>query len=233
MFDHHESFFEEAWTSTTGRDYNETTSEDDSLIVHDAVRGESGPHGAEYTIDNYTYTHDAEASLWTPNNSPSWDPFPDLYAAIFENNSMSDTPQSRDPRSCDGLKSAPATAVTNQAASEKVDVALCRCDACGRKFKRQEHLKRHIGRQEYPSTRTCYSILIKPIPSVHTKDQNLVCQVKGCGKLFNRRDNFRDHLKRHVKDGPRTGYDEWANQELENDLRRKTWGGRRRVQDHQ
>jgi hypothetical protein len=60
--------------------------------------------------------------------------------------------------------------------------------------------------------------------SVHNKGQNLLCKVKGCGKSFNRRDNFRDHLKRHVKDGPRTGYDEWASRELENELRRITVG---------
>jgi hypothetical protein len=53
---------------------------------------------------------------------------------------------------------------------------------------------------------------------VHGKGETLVCKVKGCGKLFNRRDNWRDHLKRHVKDGPRTGYDPWASQELEKEL---------------
>lgn len=50
------------------------------------------------------------------------------------------------------------------------------CQVCGVRFRRQEHLKRHIR-------------------SVHTKDRPFQC--KDCGKLFSRSDNLTQHQRTH------------------------------------
>ncbi|KAF2280852.1 uncharacterized protein EI97DRAFT_10111 [Westerdykella ornata] len=50
------------------------------------------------------------------------------------------------------------------------------CNVCGVRFRRQEHLKRHIR-------------------SVHTKDRPFQC--KDCGKLFSRSDNLTQHQRTH------------------------------------
>lgn len=53
------------------------------------------------------------------------------------------------------------------------------CDYCGRRFKRQEHLKRHIR-------------------SLHLNNKPYDC--KFCDKKFSRSDNFNQHLKIHKTD---------------------------------
>lgn len=54
---------------------------------------------------------------------------------------------------------------------------LCLWEGCGRKFKRQEHLKRH--------------------ERTHTKTDLIPCPIPGCGKGFNRSDNLKSHIKLH------------------------------------
>lgn len=55
------------------------------------------------------------------------------------------------------------------------------CPECSKKFKRSEHLRRHIR-------------------SLHTSEKPFVCI---CGKRFSRRDNLRQHERLHVNASPR------------------------------
>lgn len=55
------------------------------------------------------------------------------------------------------------------------------CDFCDRRFKRQEHLKRHVR-------------------SLHMGEKPFDCQI--CGKKFSRSDNLNQHVKTHSEGGP-------------------------------
>ncbi|ORX88945.1 hypothetical protein K493DRAFT_144512, partial [Basidiobolus meristosporus CBS 931.73] len=55
----------------------------------------------------------------------------------------------------------------------------CQFPNCQMRFKRLEHLKRHLR--------------------THTLEKPFECPYQGCGKTFSRRDNLRQHLKTHEK----------------------------------
>ena len=62
----------------------------------------------------------------------------------------------------------------------------CKERGCERRFKRQEHLNRHM--------------------KSHTKERPHVCWVPGCQLAFTRKDNLKEHCKRHSKRGGRNRY---------------------------
>jgi uncharacterized Zn-finger protein len=70
----------------------------------------------------------------------------------------------------------------------------CSHGACGKRFKRQEHLKRH--------------------EKTHTEERPYECAVPGCHKAFGRSDNLKAHLRTHCKVGGRNKYIEGLEQKL-------------------
>lgn len=60
---------------------------------------------------------------------------------------------------------------------------VCPVDACGKRFGRGEHLKRHIR-------------------SIHTNEKPFKCTHASCKKTFNRHDNLLQHLKVHQESSP-------------------------------
>ncbi|OAQ28418.1 hypothetical protein K457DRAFT_57646, partial [Linnemannia elongata AG-77] len=57
-------------------------------------------------------------------------------------------------------------------------VFTCMIDACGKQFKRSEHLKRHVR-------------------SVHTLEKPFGCPYENCPKRFSRSDNLNQHVRIH------------------------------------
>ncbi|KAK3843229.1 MAG: hypothetical protein J3R72DRAFT_367055 [Linnemannia gamsii] len=57
-------------------------------------------------------------------------------------------------------------------------VFTCLVDACGKQFKRSEHLKRHVR-------------------SVHTLEKPFGCPYENCPKRFSRSDNLNQHIRIH------------------------------------
>ncbi|KAI8343024.1 hypothetical protein BC941DRAFT_344148 [Chlamydoabsidia padenii] len=55
---------------------------------------------------------------------------------------------------------------------------ICKADACGKVFKRSEHLKRHIR-------------------SIHTLEKPFECPYQSCNKRFSRSDNLNQHIRIH------------------------------------
>jgi len=74
---------------------------------------------------------------------------------------------------------AAAAVVTGGGANERQ--FACSFHGCGYRFKRYEHLKRHLR--------------------THTGEKPFVCMVEGCGKSFARSDNLQQHLKVHSGSG--------------------------------
>ncbi|KAJ3182563.1 homeodomain transcription factor ste12 [Gaertneriomyces sp. JEL0708] len=70
----------------------------------------------------------------------------------------------------------PASAVTKKRHEEKRNYC-CTAPQCGRRFKRYEHLRRHIR--------------------CHTGEKPYQCPVEGCEKGFSRSDNLSQHMKVH------------------------------------
>jgi uncharacterized Zn-finger protein len=62
----------------------------------------------------------------------------------------------------------------------------CSRSECGKRFKRQEHLKRH--------------------EKTHTLERPFKCDVPDCSKAFGRSDNLKAHLRTHTKPGGRNKY---------------------------
>ncbi|KAG5370309.1 Regulatory protein [Yarrowia sp. C11] len=60
------------------------------------------------------------------------------------------------------------------------------CKHCEKRFKRHEHLKRHM--------------------KIHTDDRPFCCDIEGCGRKFSRSDNFRAHRRTHMKKGGRNSF---------------------------
>lgn len=60
------------------------------------------------------------------------------------------------------------------------------CKHCDKRFKRHEHLKRHM--------------------KIHTDDRPFCCDIEGCGRKFSRSDNFRAHRRTHMKKGGRNSF---------------------------
>ncbi|KAH8551306.1 hypothetical protein BGW37DRAFT_407886, partial [Umbelopsis sp. PMI_123] len=58
-------------------------------------------------------------------------------------------------------------------------VHVCQVPHCQRKFKRLEHLKRHMR--------------------THTMERPFTCSIKGCNKSFSRSDNLSQHIKTHQR----------------------------------
>lgn len=66
------------------------------------------------------------------------------------------------------------------------------CSTCKRRFKRQEHLRRH--------------------EKTHTGEKEFKCSVPSCGKAFSRADNMRAHEKTHFKKNGRNSILKFANE---------------------
>lgn len=62
----------------------------------------------------------------------------------------------------------------------------CPTSGCKRRFRRQEHLRRH--------------------ERTHTSDRPFPCDAEGCGKKFSRSDNLRAHRRTHMKQGGRNHF---------------------------
>ncbi|KAI8853196.1 hypothetical protein BC829DRAFT_383066 [Chytridium lagenaria] len=73
--------------------------------------------------------------------------------------------------------SASPSASSGQSDSEAPRLHICNFDACGKKFKRFEHLRRHMR--------------------CHTGERPYVCPLEGCSKGFSRSDNLACHMKVH------------------------------------
>ncbi|KAK9471572.1 uncharacterized protein V1510DRAFT_185509 [Dipodascopsis tothii] len=61
-----------------------------------------------------------------------------------------------------------------------------KCQQCAKRFKRQEHLRRHAR--------------------THTDERPFVCEVEACRRRFSRSDNLRAHRRTHMRKGGRNGY---------------------------
>ena len=85
-----------------------------------------------------------------------------------QQSSQQDTPQTSHPTSRRGRKVSTTEDPTKQ--------FVCELNGCGRRFRRQEHLKRHYR-------------------SLHTADRPFICTV--CNKRFSRSDNLTQHQRTH------------------------------------
>lgn len=101
----------------------------------------------------------------------------------FSDNDSGEDSGPNSPSECDGT-STPVAAPTNrrgrkQSLTEDPSKTFV-CDLCNRRFRRQEHLKRHYR-------------------SLHTQEKPFECNE--CGKKFSRSDNLAQHARTHASGG--------------------------------
>jgi hypothetical protein len=150
MYTHyeHHGAGEETWT-TASTDHEEIYPEMPRLLSGAPILPQL--HGDEYSGMHCSYEDinggEFSATAWIPDNS-SWQAFPHS-STLFSCESIQDLdwepPSERTPLPT--VEQTTSKSSTSAAKSLTIEAAtLCRCEECGKKFKRQEHVRRHIGR---------------------------------------------------------------------------------------
>jgi hypothetical protein len=161
MFDHYHfaGTTDGTWANTSDRPRHETASAADDFSTVPAgsdVYGMSQYPGHDYGgYFSYDDAGDDAGNAWMSHHDSSWQALPDLHQGSFPSPSFQ-------AAEWDGTTEAPHVPAAPSSSSggaangpnDRVAVGpatLCRCEECGKKFKRQEHLRRHVGR--YVNTR--------------------------------------------------------------------------------
>ncbi len=143
-------------------------------------------HNHEHTQHSHSHSHNhSHSHSHSPMDSPIESPAPSLFKRSAEEDvsalySIIHTPHTPTVVPHNGVLSV----------SPEFEFTVCEkkfvCKHCDKRFKRHEHLKRHM--------------------KIHTDDRPFICEIEGCNRKFSRSDNFRAHRRTHMKKGGRNHF---------------------------